>query len=87
MVGICPLLFVWWKFVRIDMYRLPIGARIIPIPYPKLGHYTHMRKPHEADITTGVAEIEEYTAAWRPKPPANSVERIADLTAAKLHLW
>lgn len=88
MVAVCPILYVWWKFVRIETTQLTVvGSIRLPIPYPRFGHFTHIKKPHEADITTGVAEVEEYTANYVPKPPKNELHRYGSLAAAKLHLW
>lgn len=80
--------FRYWKFVRIVWRRLPIfGSFAIPFGYPTFGHFTHMHKPNEADITTGVAEVEEYTANYVPRPPKNEAHRYGSLVARKLHLW
>ncbi|KZZ86885.1 Amino acid/polyamine transporter I [Ascosphaera apis ARSEF 7405] len=40
---------------------------------------TKILKPEEIDITTGVAEIDEYSRNYVPKPPANFLERLLDI--------
>lgn len=87
MVGVCPLLYLYWKFVRIEVSRINCGKFAIPLPYPRFGWFTHMVKPHEADITSGVAEIETYTKFYQPRPPKNEIHRYGSLVAQKLHLW
>lgn len=56
MVGIFPLIFVCWKYLK--------GTKWL--------------QPHEVDLTSGVWEIEEYTANFRPDPNSNIVGKVLD---------
>ncbi len=58
---------------RRDSYTMIFVFPILFVSW-KLLQKTKWKTPLEVDLYTGVAEIEEYTANYVPRPPRNKAE-------------